>query len=489
MAMAKSEMKKLVLKSIIQQFKKYEMRKMLFGLLMLATALNAIAQTNYKSKKNQVDIDQPPVTKSLTSKPNIIYILADDLGIGDISAYGADNNKTPIIDKLAKEGMRFNHVYTAPLCGPSRIMILTGRYAFRTGGVNQDMVGRIKPTDEVLTPTVLKTAGYTTSMIGKWSQMGLTPAAFGFDDYLTFKGSGVYWSTEKKAAENYTVNGVSKAMPADQYMPELMHTHLVNFLAANTNKPFFLHYAMVHVHGEIQRTPDSKPGSDIYTDNTAYMDKLVGKLLKALDSLKLRENTLVVFMGDNGTANKYAERGTIGGKQLSGKKGTMLECGSLVPAIANWPGVIKGGKVSDILIDASDILPTFAELANAKLPNKIIDGKSFLPHLLGKEGKKREWIFMELGNKWYVRDAKWKLTREEELFDMTNAPFEEKLMTNYSSNSEATAAYKNLKAVLNKLNPAGGIIDDADGSGRHGSNVEKQNKVKDEKKNKLDNDE
>ena len=421
------------------------------------------------------------------TKPNIIYILADDLGIGDISAYGADNNKTPLIDKMAKEGMLFKHSYTAPLCGPSRAMILTGRYAFRTGGVNQDMVGRIKPENEVLTPGILKTVGYTTSMIGKWSQFSLTPKDFGFDDYVTFRGSGVYWNKDNNKTATYFINGSEKPLEKNVYMPDLMHNHLVNFIAKNKNKPFYIHYAMVHVHAEIQPTPDSKPGSDIYSENTAYMDKLVGKLLRALDSLKLRENTLIVFMGDNGTASKYAERGTIGGKQLSGKKGSMLECGSLVPTIANWPGKIKAGIINNNLIDASDLLPTFAELAGAPLPaNKVIDGKSFLPQLAGNSSNPREWIFMELGNKWYVRDAKWKLTREDELFDMTNAPFEEKLMTNYSSNIEATAAYKNLKAVLQKLNPAGGIIDDADGSGRHGSNVEKQKKAKEEKDKKQD---
>ncbi len=420
--------------------------------------------------------------KNGSKKPNIIYILADDLGIGDVSAYGSDSNHTPNIDKLAKNGIQFQHMYTAPLCGPSRALILTGRYAFRTGGVNQDMVGRIKPENEVLIPSVLKTAGYTTALVGKWSQFSLTPKDFGFDDYLTFQGSGVYWSKEKKKAEMYLENGNEKQL-GNNYMPDLMHNHLTDFLISNKNKPFFLYYSMVHVHAEIQPTPDSKPGSDIYADNTAYMDKLVGKLIVVLDSLKLRENTLIVFMGDNGTANKYAYRSSIGGKQLSGKKGSMLECGSLVPTIANWPGVIEAGKVSNTLMDASDLLPTFADLIGAALPTKnVLDGRSFLPELLGKKGNRREWIFMELGNKWYVRDARWKLTRENELFDMSNSPFEEKLMTNYSNNKDAASAYTRLKAVLNNLNPAGGIIDDADGSGRHASNVEKQKKEKENKK-------
>lgn len=439
------------------------MNKLFFTLVFVAFA--AILNVSAQSKK----------VKNGISKPNIIYILADDLGIGDVSCYGSDNNKTPIIDKLAKGGIRFTHGYTAPLCGPSRAMILTGRYAFRTGAVNQDMVAQIKPENEVLIPSVLKTAGYTSAMVGKWSQFGLTPKDFGFDDYITFQGSGDYWATEKKKSENYIENGVNKKLDSLTYMPDLMHKYLVDFITTNKDKPFFLYYSMVHVHALIQRTPDSKPRSDLYADNTAYMDKLVGKLLSTLDDLKLRENTLIIFMGDNGTASQYAERSSIGGKALSGKKGTMLECGSLVPTIANWPGVIEAGKVNDLLIDSSDILPTFADLAGAKLPIKnVLDGRSFLPQLMGKKGNPREWIFIELGNKWYVREANWKLNREGELFDMSNAPFEEKLVSNYADNKEASAAFTRLQTALKTLSPEKGILDNAGGSGRHASNVNKK---------------
>ena len=435
-------------------------------ILALFIAVSGVFAQNKKAKTN-------------ASKPNIIFILADDLGIGDVSCYGSDNNKTPIIDQMAKDGIRFTHGYTAPLCGPSRSRILTGRYAFRTGAVNQDRVAEIKPENEVMIPTVLKSAGYTSAMVGKWSQMGLTPKDFGFDDYITFQGSGVFWSKEKKKAATYTENGEEKTLNENVYMPDLMHDHLVKFLDDNKKKPFFLYYSMVHVHSLIQPTPDSKPGSDLYADNTAYMDKLVGKLLSTLDDKKLRENTLIVFMGDNGTASIYAERGSIGGKALSGKKGSMLECGSLVPTIASWPAVIKAGQVNTDLIDSSDLLPTFAELTGAPLPTKnVLDGRSFLPQLQGKKGNPKEYIYMELGNKWYVRSAKWKLNRQGELFDMTNAPFEEKLVADYTNNAEATAAYTRLQKVLKEIAPEKGILDDGDGSGRHASNVNKQNKAK-----------
>lgn len=453
------------------------MKRNLLYLILLVCVLKSNAQVNSKSdvKSN--------VTNAKKTKPNIIYILADDLGIGDVSAYGSDSNHTPVIDQLANSGMRFNHAYTAPLCGPSRALILTGRYAFRTGAVNQDMCGNIKPADEIMIPLVLKSAGYVTSMTGKWGQLPLNPSDFGFDDYIRFKGSGIYWSQEKAKAEIYTENGVDKEL-GKNYMPDLMHAHMVNWLSENKNKPFFLYYSLVQVHGLIQPTPDSKPGSNLYVDNIAYMDKLVGKLLKTLDSLHLRDNTLIVFMGDNGSAGQYAKRGTIGGKPLIGKKGEMLECGGLVPAIFNWPGMIKTGQVTNTLIDASDLLPTFAAVAGASLPTKnVLDGQSFLPQLLGTKGKPRDWIFCELGNKWFVRESKWKLNREDELFDMSHSPFEEKLVTNYANNKEAVEAHDRLKLVLANLNPGGGILDDADGSGRHGSKI----KAREEKKSNSEN--
>lgn len=428
---------------------------------------------------------QSVTSKTSTKKPNIVFILADDLGIGEVGCYGSDNNKTPVIDQLAKGGMQFKHGYTAPLCGPSRALILTGRYAFRTGAVNQDRTGLMKPSDEIMLPALLKPAGYVTSMIGKWGQLPLGPADFGFDDYIKFKGSGVYWSAEKKKAETYTVNGVDKPL-GDAYMPDLMHNHLVNFITANKDKPFYVYYSMSQVHAKLQPTPDSKPDNpDVYADNIAYMDKLVGKLMSLLEKLKLRENTLIVFMGDNGTANEAVPRATIGGKPLSGKKGSMLECGSLVPFIANWPGVIAPNKVNNDLVDATDLLPTFVEVAGAKLPtDRVLDGRSFVPQLKGNKGNPREWIFTELGNKWYVRNANYKLTREGELFDMKNAPFDEKLVTNVSQNKEATEANARLAVALATLNPAGGIMDDGDGSGRHANKAEKKAEKKENKKDK-----
>jgi arylsulfatase A len=316
-------------------------------------------------------------------------------------------------------------------------------------------------------PGVLKPAGYVTASIGKWGQLALGPADFGFDDYLKFTGSGIYWNTQAKG-KTYEVNGVTKPLRDKEYMPEVMHEHLIDFITRHRKDPFYIYYSMSHIHAEILPTPDSAPDSkDLYGDNIAYMDKLIGKLVAELDRLHLRENTLIIYFGDNGTANKWAPTSTIGGRRLLGAKGSMLEGGSRVPLVANWPGVTPAAKVAQDLIDSSDFFPTFAELAGAKLPGKtVIDGHSFVAQLRGQKGRPRDWIFIELARMWYVLERGWKLNQAGELFDMSDAPFAEKLVATDTKDPAAIAARKRLQAALDQLNPAGGFLDDGDGTGR-----------------------
>lgn len=414
-------------------------------------------------------------------KPNIIFILADDLGIGNVSCYGADHYKTPHLDNLAAEGTRFTHFYTAPLCGPSRALIMTGRYAFRTGATNQDATGRMQPDVETFMPKHLKSAGYATSCIGKWGQLPPGPGEFGFDDWLTFRGSGVYRNQPGSKAEKYSLNGREKTLRDSEYMPDLMHAHLIEFITRHRADPFYVYYSLSNVHGELMRTPDSEPEPvDLLADNCAYMDKLVGQLVAELERLKLRERTLLVFMGDNGTGGKWADKSTIGGKRLSGQKGSMLECGSLVPFIVNWPGVTPAKTTCADFLDASDLVPTFAEIAGVSLPkDKLLDGRSFAPQLRGERGQPRDHVFMQLARDWWVRADGWKLNQKGELFDMSDAPFTEKLVAADTDTDASKAARVRLTAALAKLNPARGILDDGDGSGRHANktnNAKKRSK-------------
>ena len=409
-------------------------------------------------------------------KPNIIFILADDLGIGNVSCYGADNFKTPKIDALAQGGMRFEHCYASPLCGPSRALLLTGRYAYHTGMTGNDSGPLLKPANETMISKILKPAGYATAMCGKWSQLPLQPSDWGFDEYLRFNGSGKYWNTQQ-GNKSYTFNGKQVPLKDGEYLPDTMQKFVFDFINRHKDQPFYIHYAISHVHAEILRTPDSAPDSkDLYSDNINYMDKLVGKLLAELDRLNLRNNTLIVFAGDNGTAAGAAARSTInGGKSLSGQKASMLECGALVPCIVSWPGKIPAAKVTQSLISFADFLPTFADVAGAALPaNLTIDGKDFAPQLLGKsDAWPRDWIFVELGRHWYDREMNWKLNQSAELFDMKNAPYAEPLVSTNTQDAVAIAARKHLQTILGQLNPAGGIMDPGDGSGRHANKANK----------------
>lgn len=444
--------------------------------------------------------------RAADAKPNILYILADDLGFAELGCNGADKYKTPNIDALAQAGQRFTHFYTAPLCGPSRAMILTGRYAFRTGAVSQDAcktVARTGDKAEQMIPTVLKKAGYATAMIGKWGQLSPSgsPAEWGFDHDLHFKGSGMYWNSARAKTmtddgkvrgdpDTYVVDGKTIKVKDDEYIPDLLHKDATAWLEAHKDGPFFLYYSMSHVHGEILPTPDSAPAKEgesadarhqrHYTDNIVYMDKMVGKLLAELDRLKLRENTLIVFMGDNGTAKANAPEATIGGRRLEGEKGSMKEGGGLVPFFANWPGVIAGGKVNANVADASDLLPTFAEVAGAPLPaGRVIDGRSLVAQFKGEAKSPRTWAFCQLSNNYYVREAGWKLDQSGTLYDMKEAPFKEVAVAADTKDEAAVAARQRLAAALAGLDPASGHKDEVgDGSGRSASKEEKKKKSK-----------
>ena len=385
------------------------------------------------------------------TKPNIILILADDVGLGNLGCTGGPY-KTPNIDALAKGGMIFSQCYAMPQCSPSRCVMLTGRYPFRTGLLGNHDRESIDPKREVMIPKVMKEAGYATASIGKWHIGSFGPADFGFDEILLFPGSGLYWRDKKAQSKYYHINGVKKDLTEGQYLPDIMHEFLVNFISNQKHKPFFAYYPIAAIHAPIVHTPDSKPGADEaqhYIDNIEYMDKIVGKLMAELDKQKLREKTLVVFTGDNGTAGGFSKKATVNGRLVNGHKLKMQEGGSRVPLIANWSGVTPAGKVLNDLIDFSDFFPTIADLGGAKLPEGVkLDGQSFAAQLRGEKSKSRESIFVQLGSHWYARNQGFKLTEAGQLLDMSDAPFAEKPTTNDVEKAK-------LQLLLNQLNPGG----------------------------------
>jgi arylsulfatase A-like enzyme len=395
-------------------------------------------------------------------KPNIIFILADDLGLDGVGCYGSDRYKkqTPNIDALARTGVRFETCYSTPLCGPSRCLLMTGRYGFRTGGLTNQAWQKGGPgarsTNEYPIARLLKEHGYATCQAGKWRQIGETPKEWGFDEYCTDRtAAGWYWR------KSYIKNGETIQNRKGEYCPDIVHHFAIDFIQRHKNGPFFLYYATHLVHLPMARTPDSKPGTtdakDLYADNIAYMDKQVGLVVKELERLKLREKTLIVFSCDNGTVAKFGC--SIGGRAINGHKGQLLEGGSRVPLIASWKGVTPEGKVVKDLTDFSDMYATFADVAGAKLPRELtFDGHSFAPQLRGQPGKPREWVYVQLGNKWYVRSLGWKLTQSGELFDMKDAPFVEKPVAADTKDTQARTARAKLQNVLDTLKPAAGKV-------------------------------
>ncbi len=396
-----------------------------------------------------------PLRAEPASKPNIVFILADDFGLDGVSCYGSDRfkGKTPNLDKLAETGVRFTHCYAMPLCGPSRCTINTGRYTFRSGGTSNQNAGQPSSRNEPSLARTLKQAGYATGMAGKWRQMGDTPGDWGFDEWLTDPtAGGWYWKT------SCTKNGQLVETKQDVYCPDACFNFAADFFQRHREQPFYFYYPTHLIHGPILKTPDSKEGTqDYYEDNVAYLDKQIGQLVAELEKLGLREKTLIVFTGDNGTARFGSDRSTLNGRKINGMKGTLLEGGSRVPLLANWKGTLSGGKVANDLVDFSDFFATFAEVAGAKMPEGVtFDSRSFAPQLRGETGTPREWIYVQLGANWYVRNQGFKLTQNGALFDMSEAPFVEKAVAADAKDEAALAARAKLQVVLDQLNPAAG---------------------------------
>ncbi|MFO0952924.1 MAG: sulfatase-like hydrolase/transferase [Isosphaeraceae bacterium] len=414
--------------------------------------------------------DEPAPAKKGTDpkRPNIVFIFGDDSGIDCYSCYGSDRfkGKSPNIDALAASGVQYTRAYSTPLCGPSRCVLMTGRYGFRTGGLSNQSASNASFRDEPSVAKVLKEAGYATGMAGKWRQMSDSPGDWGFDEYITDPTAGG-WYWEKW----YTQNGKTVTRDKEVYYPDVTTDFAVDFMKRHRDRPFYFYLSQHLIHGRILRTPSSKPGAsahELYDDNLVHLDHVVGRVVAALEELGLREKTLIVFSADNGTApvgytaehDPAKSTGKIGGRYVNGRKGQLLEGGSRVPLIVSWKGTTAPGQTRDDLVDFSDLLPTFADVAGASLPKGVtFDGRSFAPGFRGEKGNPREWVFVQLGRGWYVRDDAWKLNERGELFAMKDSPFAEEPVAEDSTDPQAKAARQRLSAALASLNPAGGKVE------------------------------
>lgn len=399
----------------------------------------------------------PPALARKPAPPNVIVILADDLGYGDTGVYGSPIVKTPNIDALAADGVRFTQAYvTHPVCAPSRSAILTGRYQTRFGyefnPVGRDRTGGVS-LNETFIGQVMKTAGYRTGMVGKW-HLGEAdryhPLDRGFDEFFGIMGGATAFMTRQEPGDDSYITPGSEAsfrttasyaaskgqseieriaaardqvpvrrgrevVEVDGYLTEAFTADAVRFIGANRDRPFFLYLSYNAPHTPLQATkkyldryPDVKDrGKRVYAAMVSSLDDGVGEIRAKLKAEGLEKNTLIVFLSDNGCAS-YVQGACTNGP-LNGFKATHLEGGVRVPYIVAWPGKVAAGQVDNRMVSSLDILPTAAAAAGVRGPARL-DGVSLLPYIAGnKAGTPNPTLYWRSGPNVAIRDGNWKL--------------------------------------------------------------------------------
>lgn len=377
-------------------------------------------------------------------KPNILFILADDLGYGDLGCYGQKKIKTPNLDKLAKQGMRFTQAYAgSTVCAPSRSALMEGLHTGHCR-VRGNALVPLRP-DDVTIAELLQAAGYVTGLVGKWGlgepdSTGI-PNLQGFDHfygYLNQKHAHNYypdylWRNKEKVPLPNVVVKEGYATKKVKYSHDLVTAEAIKFIEQNQAKPFFLYlaYTLPHANNELGKAKGNgmevpsdapytnEPWPQVHKDHAAmitYLDRDIGQIMDLLQRLNLDDDTIVVFSSDNGPHAEGGANPTFfqSAGPLRGFKRSLHEGGVRVPMLVRWTGKIKANTTSDHLCAFWDFMPTAAELAGAKAPNKF-DGLSIVPTLLGKPGQKQHqflyWEFHENGFHQGVRMGDWKAVR------------------------------------------------------------------------------
>lgn len=399
------------------------------------------------------------------ARPNIILIMADDFGYECVTANGGQSYRTPHLDRLAAGGVRFEQCHVQPLCTPTRVQLMTGRYNVR----NYVNFGTLQRTETTFAQ-LLKQAGYVTGICGKW-QLGResdAPQHFGFDEACLWQHTR---RGPRYANPGLEYDGVEKDFGDGQYGPQLVNDFALDFLVRHRDQPFFLYYPMILTHDPFQPTPDSPNwdpqavGEQVnrhvrhFADMTAYLDKMVGRVDAKLAELGIRDNTLLMFLGDNGTHSSVTSRWA--GGEYRGGKGSTTRHGTHVPLIASWPAAMQQGRVNRDLISSADFLPTLCEAAGAAVPANI-DGVSFLPQLCGQLGTPRQWLYgwysprqrADLTVREFAADHGYKLYRDGRFFDLKADPDETTPLEVARQPAAAAAAAEKLQTVLDQFQNA-----------------------------------
>lgn len=394
-------------------------------------------------------------------RTNVVLIMADDIGYECFGCYGSQQYHTPNIDRMAARGMRFTHCYSQPLCTPTRVKLMTG-----LSNVRNYSAFSVLNRDQKTIGQYFREAGYRTAVAGKWQLLGA-------EHYSPrFRGKGTWpeeagfeatclWQVDRKGKRYHNpllyVDGVNRQFEEHDYGPEIATNYLLDFMGKHRDEPFFIYYPMILVHDPFLPTPDSesltsKDEQRNFEDMVAYMDKLIGRIVKKTEELNIADRTLILFVGDNGTHRKISSK--LGDLTIRGGKRLPTDAGMRVSLVALQPDTIPAGRVCEDLVDMSDFLPTVLEAAGAPVPEGL-DGQSFLPQLRGERGTPREWIhcyYCPRPEKTkpvrFTRDQRWKLYDDGRFFDIANDVLEQQPLTKIEPGTPAAAARKKLAAAL-----------------------------------------
>lgn len=422
------------------------------------------------------------VSTCKATQPNLVFILADDLGFETVGCMGGESYQTPNLDQLASEGIRLDRAYAMPLCTNSRIQLMTGKYNLR----NWSAFGILDPREPTF-GTLLKKAGYKTCIAGKWQltsydppdypgsdlrrNTGVAPENSGFDEYSLWHVGDTENKGSRYADPVIVENGNQIRDTEGRYGPDLWSDFINDFVTRNQDSPFFVYYSMALPHNPMVPTPASPEWKDpasrhrdetrFAADMIQYTDKMVGKIVDHLDRLNLDRETLVIFYSDNGT--NYRVTSNYRGRMVRGGKGKGTELGIRVPAIVRWTGKIQPGQVSDALFDTVDVLPTLLDAAGVKemLPDDS-DGFSFMNHFTRGSKGPRDWVFVHQDPRpgWdkdrfhlirLALNQHFKLYEDGRLFDLQNDPYEETPRFIDSDDAERKLSRQELQAVLDSM--------------------------------------
>jgi len=435
-----------------------------------------IAQTRYLSPLSAlalfallISCNSENSSETTYEQPNVIVIMADDLGYETIGVNGGSSYQTPEIDRLASNGMRFEHCYAQPLCTPSRVQLMTGVYNVR----NYVRFGLLEQSQTTFGHLFQK-AGYATCIVGKW-QLGKDPASpqhAGFGSYCLWQVSEGRVDTTGRdtrfSKPVLEVNGKVNSYSDTDYGPKIVSQFGLDFIQQSHDKeqPFLLYYPMILTHCPFSPTPNSPEWNQGDTTTMSYkgevryfadmvfqMDQIVGEISDKLEELGIQNNTILIFTGDNGTDVPVISM--INGREIAGAKGKSTDAGTRVPLIIQWPDVIKANSANLDLIDFSDFLPTICEAAKIDIETLDLDGQSFLPQLRGEKGNPRDWIYSwysrsgEVGNaRVFVRNHRYKLYDSGEFYEIPIDYHEQNPLDIKTMNEDTQKVYKQFSEVL-----------------------------------------